>query len=30
MYKFIQKITSFLNRFGRDRYYPFILAGFMQ
>lgn len=26
MYKFIQKITAFLNRFGRDRYYHFIFA----
>lgn len=26
MYKFLQKITSFLNRFGRDRYYHFIFA----
>lgn len=26
MYKFIQKVTSFLNRFGKDRYYHFIFA----
>jgi len=26
MYKFIQNLTSFLNRFGRDRYYHFIFA----
>ncbi|MBQ6577237.1 MAG: hypothetical protein IJL91_05765 [Bacteroidales bacterium] len=26
MYKLITKITSFLNRFGKDRYYHFIFA----
>lgn len=26
MYKFIQKVTAFLNRFGKDRYYHFIFA----